>query len=67
MVKVTTPSLFGGNEGPVLYVVGAGGSDEAEKLVENEVAVGSKIEVVGRVSHQLLAALGINPSEVTRV
>ena len=67
MVKVTTPSLFGGVEEAVLYVVGAEDPDEAIKLVENEVVVGSKIEIVGRVSHQLLAALGLNPNQVTRI
>jgi hypothetical protein len=67
MVKVITPSLFGGVEEAVLYVVGAEDPGEAKKLVENEVAVGSKIEDVGRVSHQLLAALGLNPYKVTRI
>jgi hypothetical protein len=67
MVKVITPSLFGGVEKPALYVVGAEDPDEVKKLVQNEVVVGSEIQIVGRVSHQLLAALGLNPYKVTRI
>lgn len=58
MVKVITPSSFGGVEKPTLYVVGAEDPDEDKKLVQNEVVVGSEIQIVGRVSHQLQAALG---------
>ena len=67
LVKVTTPSVFGGDEEPVLYVVGAEDPEQAKMLVEKEVVVGSKIEIVGRVSHKLLSALGLNPYKVTRI
>jgi hypothetical protein len=67
MVKVTTPSLFGGVEEAVLYVVGAEDSVQAKKLIENEVVVGSKIEIVARVSHKLIFAVGLNPHMVTRI
>ena len=37
------------------------------KLVEDEVAIGSKLEVVGRASHQLLATMGVVPRKIVRV
>jgi hypothetical protein len=70
MVKVTLPPLFGerAESGETaLYVVGAEGAAEAMILVRNEVPHGAHIEVLGRVSHQLLSALGINPNKITRI
>jgi hypothetical protein len=66
LVKVTSPSLYGGVE-EAHYVVGVEDRDEAMRLVEKEVVIGSKIEVMGRVSHQLLSAVGLNPYKVTRI
>jgi hypothetical protein len=69
MVKVTQPPFVEGAEEPeaALYVVGADDPTEAMILVRNEVAHGSKIEVLGRVTHELMAALGVNPNKVTRI
>jgi hypothetical protein len=69
MVKVTQPPLFGegAEREAAVYVVGAENPTEAVILVRNIVAHGSNIEVVGRVSHQLLVAMGVNPNKVTRI
>jgi hypothetical protein len=69
MVKVTLPTLFGDDAEPEagLYVVGAEDPTNAMNLVRDKVAHGSNIKVAGRVSHKLLAALGINPNAVTRI
>jgi hypothetical protein len=67
MVKVTSTSSDGGNDEAVLYVVGAEDSNEAMMLVENMVVIGSNIEVVGRVSHQLLDSLKIELGQVIRI
>jgi hypothetical protein len=67
MVKVTLPPLSGGKDEPVLYVVGEEDPQEAMRLVKTKVAIGSNIEVVGRVSRHLLAALKIEPAQVTQV
>jgi hypothetical protein len=67
MVKATLPSSEGGDDEAVLYVVDTEDPDEAMKLIGNTVAVGSVMEVVGRVSHQLLDALKLGPGQVTRV
>jgi hypothetical protein len=67
MVKVTLPSSEGGDDASVLYIVGAEDAKEVLPLVEDAVAIGSNIEHVGRVSLQLLEALGIKPGQVVRV
>jgi hypothetical protein len=66
LVKVITSSLSGRVE-EAFYVVGVEDRDEAIRLVEKEVAIGSKVEVMGRMSHQLMSAVGLNPYKVTRV
>ena len=67
MVKVTLPKSEGGDDVAVLYVVGEEDPDAAVKLIGKTVAIGSNMEIVGRVSHQLLDALKLGPGEVTRV
>lgn len=69
MVKVTQPPLFGRGVEPeaAMYVVGADDPTEAMILIRNEVAHGSKIEVLGRVTRELMVALGVNPNKVTRI
>jgi hypothetical protein len=66
MVKVTLPLSEGGDGATVLYIVGAEDIEIALRLVQGVVAVGSIIEHVGRVSHQLLEALGIKPGQVLK-
>ncbi len=68
MIKVT-PRLSegGGDDEAVLYVVGTEDPNEAMRLIRNAIAIGSKIEDVGRVSRQLLASLRIEPSHFTRI
>ena len=57
----------GGDDEAVLYVVGEEAPDAAMKVIGKTVAIGSKMEIVGRVSHQLLAALKIELGQIIRI
>jgi hypothetical protein len=74
MVKVFFPD--GSRPDAALFLVGTEDADEAKRLVRNQVVIGSKVEQVvigskvenvGRVSPQLLAAMGVTPRAVTRI
>lgn len=66
LIKVTPPSSNIGHDEGILYVVAAEDPNEAVRLVRYMAVIGSDIEVVGRVSHQLLAALQLEPGQFTR-
>ena len=54
------------NTEPVVYVVAVEDPQEAMALVADRVVIGSDMEVVGRASYPLLAALNLKPGDVVR-
>jgi len=66
LVRVTAESPGGGDLQPAVYVVAVEDPAKAIEILRAEVHVNAKIEVLGRVSEELLNALKLAPGQLVR-